>query len=94
MISGNESSRPLGNHDRRHMRIRRWDVRHYRCIDDAKAGYAVDSAGWVDHSSGSGIDAHCAGADRVVVGPCLPPHPRPNVDFWAGPKLNAPGTTL
>jgi hypothetical protein len=34
---------------------------------------------------------HCAGADRVVVGPCPPPHPRPNVDFWAGPKLNAPG---
>jgi hypothetical protein len=45
MISGNESSCPLGNHDRRHMRIRRWDVRHYQCIDDAKAGYAVDSAG-------------------------------------------------
>jgi hypothetical protein len=81
------SSRPLRDHDRGQMGVRRRDVRHYRRIDDPQAGCAVDSASRIDDSSGRGVDPHRAGADRMVVCPCLAPHPRSQFSYGCVARL-------
>jgi hypothetical protein len=44
----------------------------------AQTGYAANSAGHLDDSSGRRISTHRAGADGVMLGSRFPPHLRPH----------------
>ena len=57
------------------MGVGRRDVRHDGCVRDGQAVGAVDAAACVHDGPGRGVGPHGAGADRVVVGPCVAADP-------------------